>query len=59
METSIPLSVVILAKNEAMRIRECIESVSRAGDVLVIDDESTDEQVEHKWRTITHDRHTA
>ncbi len=37
-----PLSVVILAKNEAGRIRACIESARWANEVLVIDDESTD-----------------
>jgi glycosyltransferase involved in cell wall biosynthesis len=39
----VPLSVVILAKNEAGRIRECLESVQWADDGLVIDDESADE----------------
>lgn len=41
----VPLSVVILAKNEAGRIRECLDSVAWAGERLVIDDESTDETV--------------
>ena len=43
MAASLPISVVILAKNEAGRIRACIESVRWAGEVLVVDDESTDE----------------
>ena len=42
METRVPLSVIILAKNEAGRIRECLDSVRWADEVLVIDDESTD-----------------
>ena len=46
MEGKIPLSVVILTKNEAGRIKDCIESVRWADDVLVIDDESTDETVQ-------------
>jgi len=46
MDTPIPLSVVILTKNEAQRIRDCIQSVRWADEVLVIDDESTDETVQ-------------
>ncbi len=45
MEARIPLSVVILTKNEAGRIRDCIESARWADEVLVVDDESTDETV--------------
>ena len=45
MPAKIPLSVVILAKNEAARIAECIRSVPWADEVLVVDDESTDETV--------------
>ena len=45
MAAKIPLSVVILTKNEALRIGECIRSVQWADEVLVIDDESTDETV--------------
>ena len=43
MAASIPLSVVILTKNEASRIRACIESVRWAAEILVVDDESDDE----------------
>lgn len=43
MAGKVPLSVVILAKNEAGRIRDCIASVQWADEVLVVDDESTDE----------------
>ena len=45
METKVPLSVVILAKNEATRIRDCLESVRWAGERLVIDDESIDDTI--------------
>ena len=41
----VPLSVVILTKNEAERIRDCLASVAWAEERLVIDDESTDETV--------------
>ena len=45
METKVPISVVILAKNEAGRIRACIESVLWGAEILVVDDESTDDTV--------------
>ena len=45
METRLPLSVVILTKNEAGRIRDCLQSVAWADEVVVVDDESTDETV--------------
>ena len=40
-----PLSVVILAKNEAARIADCLGTVQWADDVLVVDDDSTDETI--------------
>lgn len=45
MTSRAPLTVLILAKNEASRIAECLASVRWAQEVLVIDDESTDETV--------------
>ena len=45
MDRRLPLSVIILTKNEAHRIRDCIRSVQWAEEVLVIDDESTDETI--------------
>jgi len=45
MDAKVPLSIVILTKNEAGRIRECLESVRWADEVLVVDDESTDDTV--------------
>jgi len=41
----VPLSVVILTKNEAARIADCLRSVAWADERLVIDDESTDDTV--------------
>ncbi|MBI2104141.1 MAG: methyltransferase domain-containing protein [Candidatus Omnitrophica bacterium] len=40
---TVPLSVVIIARNEAGRLRDCIESARWAGEVLVVDDRSTDD----------------
>ncbi|MDP3722430.1 MAG: glycosyltransferase family 2 protein [Candidatus Omnitrophota bacterium] len=45
MATPLPLSVVILTKNEADRIRACIDSVRWAEEILVVDDESMDDTV--------------
>ncbi len=42
----IPVSVVILAKNEAGRIIECLQSAGWADELLVIDDESADRTAE-------------
>ncbi len=42
----LPLSVVVITKNEDSRIRECLESVHRwANEIIVVDDYSTDETV--------------
>ncbi|MBI4343602.1 MAG: glycosyltransferase family 2 protein [Candidatus Omnitrophica bacterium] len=43
MEGKIPLSIVILTKNESGRIRDCLGSVPWADEVLVVDDESADD----------------
>ena len=46
MADTVPLSVVILAKNEASRLADCIRSVAWADEVvLVVDDERTDQTV--------------
>ena len=42
----VPLSVVILTKNEAHRLGDCLKSVEWADECLVIDDESTDSTVQ-------------
>ena len=39
------LSVVVLTKNEAARIARCLASVAWADEVVVVDDESTDDTV--------------
>ena len=38
----VPISVVIITKNEEENIRECLESVKWADEIIVVDDESTD-----------------
>lgn len=45
MDRKVPLSVVVLTKNEASRITECLRSVEWADELLVIDDESADDTV--------------
>ncbi|MBP7216074.1 MAG: glycosyltransferase family 2 protein [Candidatus Omnitrophica bacterium] len=42
MQKKLPISVVVLTKNEERCIAECLESVSWADQVIVVDDESTD-----------------
>jgi len=41
----VPLSVVIITKNEASRIEDCLKSVAWAAEIIVVDDFSTDETV--------------
>ncbi len=41
----VPLSVVILARNEACNMARCVTSVAWCDDVVVVDDGSTDETV--------------
>jgi len=46
MDKKIPLSVVIITKNEQDNIRKCLESVySWADEIVVVDDESVDDTV--------------
>jgi len=42
----IPLSVVVLTKNEEANIAECLRSVSWADDIIVVDDFSSDKTLE-------------
>jgi glycosyltransferase involved in cell wall biosynthesis len=44
-EDKIPLSVAIITKNEAENLPHCLESVSFAGQIVVVDSGSTDETV--------------
>jgi len=46
MEDKIPLSVVIIAKNEESNIKDCLESVKWADEIILVDDNSTDTTVE-------------
>lgn len=46
MTEKFPLSVVVITKNEESRIRECLQSVAWAGEIIVLDDHSTDRTVE-------------
>ncbi|MFZ5801510.1 MAG: glycosyltransferase family 2 protein [Candidatus Omnitrophota bacterium] len=42
----VPVSVMIIAKNEESRIEDCLQSVAFAKEILLIDDMSTDRTVE-------------
>ena len=42
MPDPVPVTVVVLTKNEEKRLPDCLESVCFADEILVIDDESTD-----------------
>ena len=46
MEQKIPVSVVIIVRNEEKRIGDCLESVKWADDIVIVDDMSTDRTVE-------------
>lgn len=41
----VPLSVVVIAKNEERNINACLESVNWADEIILVDDESTDQTV--------------
>ena len=43
---TIPVSIIILTKNEEINIRECLESVAWSDDVHLYDSYSTDKTVE-------------
>ena len=45
-KASVPISVLILAKNEEKRLPDCLASVTWAKEIMVLDDESTDRTVE-------------
>ena len=46
MEEKLPLSVVVLTKNEENNIADCLDSVKWADDLVVVDDESSDRTIE-------------
>lgn len=46
MEEKIPLSIVVLTKNEEKRIAQCLGSVKFADEIVVVDDLSTDRTIE-------------
>ena len=46
LDVSLPISVVIPVRNEAQNLHRCLASVHRAGEVYVIDSQSTDSTVE-------------
>ena len=47
MRSSVPVSVVVITKNEQDRIKECLESIyGWADEIIVVDDFSTDRTVE-------------
>lgn len=46
MEDKIPVSVVVITKNESDRIFECLKSVQWAREIIVLDDNSTDNTVQ-------------
>ena len=46
MAEPLPVSIVIITKNEAARLPDCLASVAWAAERLVVDDESTDRTVE-------------
>ena len=45
MSNKIPLSVVVITKNEGSRLADCLKSVDWADEVIVVDDKSTDDTV--------------
>lgn len=46
MTIKVPLSVVVLTKNEEKRLQPCLESVKWADEIIIVDDESTDKTKE-------------
>ncbi|MFC1631550.1 glycosyltransferase family 2 protein [Candidatus Omnitrophota bacterium] len=46
MQNKVPLSAVVITRNEQANIRECLESIKWADEIVVVDDNSTDKTVE-------------
>lgn len=53
MDRSVPLSVILIVKNEARHLAECLATVSWAKEIIVIDSGSTDDTVPiaNQWAT--------
>ncbi|MBI4313198.1 MAG: glycosyltransferase family 2 protein [Candidatus Omnitrophica bacterium] len=54
MPEDVPLSVVVITKNEEGRIADCLESANWAKEIIVLDDFSTDKTVEIAKRYTPH-----
>ncbi len=54
MTDKIPVSVVVLTKNEERRLARCLDSVKWADEIIVVDDESTDTTIEVARRYTGH-----
>ncbi len=50
---NIPLSVVIITKNEEKNIEECLKTIQWANEIIVVDDQSSDSTIEiaHRYST--------
>ncbi|MBN3039012.1 MAG: glycosyltransferase family 2 protein [Candidatus Omnitrophica bacterium] len=46
MQDKTPLSVVVITKNEEANIKDCLDSVNWAGEIVVVDDNSSDKTIE-------------
>jgi glycosyltransferase involved in cell wall biosynthesis len=44
--TTLPVSVIVPAKNESRNLRRCLQSLRNAGEIYVVDSQSTDDTVE-------------
>ena len=48
-----PVSVVIITKNEEENIADCLQSVAWADEVILVDDESSDRTIEIAWSVMS------
>jgi len=46
MEQKVPVSVLIMTRNEELNIRECLESFKWAAEIVIVDSHSTDKTIE-------------